>query len=186
MYLAIFFGPFLSGTIGILSTRGFLKPTTLFSLDSTNTIQSSVTVLTDRPEYFLLNDISFGDVQQTYHCINNQFDPLYNPDFSLNSYIQTNEFVGVMISGWVFIVLVLLIKGIMIWNAGIGNKTDKSNWRYWFIYGFAELSIAALLYAHFFLYEFFYFSGVTPCFSIDSYNGIEPYFDSILYLFLSR
>lgn len=186
MYLAIFFGPFLGGTVDILSTRGFLKPTTLFSLDSNNTIQSSVTVLTNHPEYFLLNDISFGAVQDKYHCINNQFDPIYNPNFSLNSYIQTNEFVGVMISGWAFIVLVCLVKGFMIWNAGISNKTEKSDWRYWFIYGFAELGLAALLYAHFYLYEFFYFSKVTPCFAIDSYNGIEPYFDSILYLFLSK
>lgn len=186
MYLAIFFGPFLADTIAIFATRGKLNPVTLKSIDSTGTVQSSVTVLTDNPQFFMLNDITFGDVQDKYHCINNQFDPLYNPSFSLNTYIQTNNFIGVMVAGWVYIALVLIAKGMLIWNAGISNKTQKDGWRYWVIYAIEELSVACLLYTHFYLFEFFYFCKVSPCFSIQSFNGIEPYFDSILYLFLSN
>lgn len=185
MYLAIFFNPFISGTASLFASRGFLNPTTLYSLDSSSSIQSSVTVLTSNPQFFMLNDISFGDVSDKYHCINNQFDPIYNPSFSLNTYIQTNAFIGVMVAGWVYILLLIIVKALMIWNAGIGNKTEKEGWRYWFIYGFHEVAIASLLYAHFYLFEFFYFCKVSPCFSISPFSGVEPYFDSILYLFLS-
>ena len=48
------------------------------------------------------------------------------------------------------------------------------------------MSLASLLYAHFFIYQFFYFASGTPCFSFKSFEGIEPYFDSSLYLFLSN
>jgi len=41
-----------------------------------------------------------------------------------------------------------------------------------------------LLFTHFFIFQFFYFASGTPCFSIKSYTGIEPFFDSSLYLFL--
>ena len=54
------------------------------------------------------------------------------------------------------------------------------------VYVFHELSLASLLYAHFFIYQFFYFASGTPCFSIQAFAGIEPYFDSSLYLFLSN
>jgi hypothetical protein len=91
-----------------------------------------------------------------------------------------------MVAGWVIIVLICIGKSLMVWNAGISNKTEKVGWRYWVVYGFHELSIASLLYMHFYLFEFFYFSKVSPCFSIQAFNGIEPYFDSILYLFLSK
>lgn len=185
LYLALFFGQFISGTVGLFTSRGFLKSATLYSLDSSGSIQSSVTVLTSNPQYFMLNDISFGDVSDTYHCINDQFDPIYNPSFSLNTYIQSNAFIGVMVAGWIYILLVIVVKSIMIWNAGLSNKTEKDGWRYWFIYGFHELALATLLYAHFYLFEFFYFCKVSPCFSILPFNGVEPYFDSILYLFLS-
>lgn len=185
LYLALFFGQFISGTVNLFATRGFLSAATLYSLDSSSTIQSSVTVLTSNPQFFMLNDISFGDVSDTYNCINNQFDPIYNPSFSLNTYIQTNAFIGVMVAGWIFILVVIIVKSLMVWNAGIGNKTEKDNWRYWVIYGYHELAMASVLYAHFYLFEFFYFCKVTPCFSISPFNGVEPYFDSILYLFLS-
>jgi hypothetical protein len=46
------------------------------------------------------------------------------------------------------------------------------------------LSLASLLFSHFYIYQFFYFASGTPCFSIKSYTGIEPFFDSSLYLFL--
>jgi hypothetical protein len=49
MYLGIFFGQFISNTVNIFATRGFLNPTTLYSLDSDSDIQSSVTVLTNNP-----------------------------------------------------------------------------------------------------------------------------------------
>jgi len=52
------------------------------------------------------------------------------------------------------------------------------------VYGFHELTFAALLFAHFFIYEFFYFAGATPCLSIANFKGLEPFFDSSLYLFL--
>jgi hypothetical protein len=48
------------------------------------------------------------------------------------------------------------------------------------------LSIASLLFAHFFIYQFFYFAAAKPCFSIELYSGISPFFDSTLYLFLEN
>lgn len=82
--------------------------------------------------------------------------------------------------------VICVIKALSIWRGGISNRPRKSNKRYWVVYIFQELSISSLLFAHFFIYQFFYFSGITPCFSIESYDSVEPLFDSSLYLFLGN
>lgn len=48
------------------------------------------------------------------------------------------------------------------------------------------MSISSLLFAHFFIYQFFYFAAAKPCFSIELYSGVTPFFDSTLYLFLEN
>ncbi len=83
-------------------------------------------------------------------------------------------------------IIICVIKGLSIWKGGIANRPRKGNKKFWIIYAFHELSIASLLFAHFFIYQFFYFSGISPCFFIESFNGVEPMFDSSLYLFLSN
>lgn len=43
-----------------------------------------------------------------------------------------------------------------------------------------------MLFAHFYIFEFFYFAGATPCLSITSFTGLQPIFDSSLFLFLQN
>lgn len=70
----------------------------------------------------MINDVIFTDIQNNFNCINDSFDPIYNPSFSLNTYIQSNAFVGYMISGWIYITLICIMKSMMIWKGGISNK----------------------------------------------------------------
>jgi hypothetical protein len=42
------------------------------------------------------------------------------------------------------------------------------------------------LFTHFYIYQFFYFSLAQPCFGIENFSGIEPFFDSSLYIFLGN
>ena len=46
--------------------------------------------------------------------------------------------------------------------------------------------MASLLFAHFFIYNFFYYADSSPCLNIENFDGLEPYFDSSLYLMLSN
>jgi hypothetical protein len=184
LYLAVFFRDFIAGSLGILLVRNFYGTTSLNLVDTSNNIISTTVVITHQPNYFLLNDISFSDIQNVYNCINNQFDPIYNPNYSLLTYIQSNSFLALLLTGWAACILICVTKAISIWKGGISNKPNKGAFKYFVIYGFHELSLAALLFSHFFIYQFFYFASGTPCFSIKSYTGIEPFFDSSLYLFL--
>ena len=134
----------------------------------------------------MYNDISFSDVQNKYRCINDRFDPINNPDYSLLSYVNSSKFEALIYTGWMSAIIICVIKGLSIWKGGIANRPRKGNKKFWIIYAFHELSIASLLFAHFFIYQFFYFSGISPCFFIESFNGVEPMFDSSLYLFLSN
>lgn len=89
-------------------------------------------------------------------------------------------------TGWVAALIICVIKGLSIWRGGISNRPRKPNRRYWAVYAFQELCLASLLFAHFFIYQFFYFAGISPCFYIENYGGVEPMFDSSLYLFLGN
>lgn len=122
LYLAVFFGPFLKNTINIIQKRGFLTSTTLYSIDNNRNTLSQTKILTTDPYYFMINDVIFTDIQNNFNCINDSFDPIYNPSFSLNTYIQSNAFIGYMISGWIYITLICIMKSMMIWKGGISNK----------------------------------------------------------------
>lgn len=186
LYLAVFFRDFLGGSLGILLVRKFYGTTSLNLVDSTNNVLSTTVIITHQPNFFLLNDISFADVQNTYNCINNQFDPIYNPTYSLLTYVQSNSFLALLVTGWVTCFIICTTKAISIWKGGISNKPPKGGLKYYVVYCFHELSLASLLFSHFYIYQFFYFASGTPCFSIKAYTGIEPFFDSSLYLFLMK
>lgn len=184
LYIFVFFRDFLGNSISILLVRSYYGTTSLNLVDNANNILSTTVIITDQPNYFLLNDISFSDIQNKYSCINNQFNPVYNPSYSLLTYVQSPSFLALLLTGWLGIILICVTKAISIWRGGISNRPTKSVGKYMVIYIFHELSLASLLFAHFYIYQFFYFAGGKPCFSIQSYTGIEPFFDSSLYLFL--
>ena len=89
LYIFVFFRQFLGSSIGILLVRSYYGTTSLNLVDSSGSTLSTTVIITNNPNYFLLNDISFSDVQNVYHCINNQFDPIYNPSYSLLTYVQS-------------------------------------------------------------------------------------------------
>ncbi len=186
LYIFVFFRDFLGHSIGILLVRSYYGTTSLNLVDSSGNTLSTTVIITNEPNFFLLNDISFSDIQNVYNCINNQFDPIYNPNYSLLTYVQSTSFLALLLTGWLAIILICVTKCISIWKGGISNRPTKNVAKYLVVYVFHELSIASLLFAHFFIYQFFYFASGTPCFSIRSYSGIEPFFDSSLYLFLSN
>lgn len=184
LYIFVFFRDFLGGSLGILLVRNYYGTASLNLVDKTNNVLSTTVIITHQPKFFLLNDISFSDIQNKYNCINNQFDPIYNPYYSLITYVQSSSFLMLLLSGWAAFLLICVTKAISIWKGGISNKPNKSGKKYYVVYAFHELSLAALLFSHFYIYEFFYFASGTPCFSILSYSGIQPFFDGSLYLFL--
>lgn len=184
LYLAVFFRDFLAGSLGILLVRKYYGTASLNLVDSSNNVISSTVIITHQPNFFLLNDISFADVQNVYNCINNQFDPVYNPTYSLLTYVQSSSFLALLLTGWAFCIIICVTKAVSIWKGGISNKPNKGTFKYYAVYAFHELSLASLLFSHFYIYQFFYFASGTPCFSIKTYTGIEPFFDSSLYLFL--
>ena len=186
LYVFVFFRGFLGNSISIMFTKDYYTLAKLNLVDNTNNILSSTVVITDEPNYFLLNDISFTDISNTYNCIDNQFDPIYNPNYSLIEYVQSSSFQSLLISGWIAFFLICTIKVISIWKGGLSNRPKKGLFKYMVVYGFHELSLASLLFAHFYIFEFFYFAGASPCFSIQSYDGTQPLFDSSLYLFLMK
>jgi hypothetical protein len=77
-----------------------------------------------------------------------------------------------LITGWITMGIICVIKGISMWKGGVSNRPDKSQTRHWITYAFHELTLAALLFAHFYIYEFFYFAGATPCLSIANFKGL--------------
>lgn len=172
LYIFVFFRDFLGGSLSILLVRGFYGTTSLNLVDTSNNVISTTVIITNQPGFFLLNDISFSDIQNVYNCINNQFDPIYNPNYSLITYVQSSSFLALLVTGWITCLLICVTKAISIWKGGISNKPTKSSIKYYVVYGFHELSLAALLYSHFYIFEFFYFASGTPCFSIKTYTGI--------------
>lgn len=186
LYIFVFFRPFLGNSIDILLTRTYYTTTTLHLVDYGGTSLSTTTILTNEPLFFLQNDISFANIQDQYKCIDDHFDPITNPDYSLLTYIQSSSFLALLLCGWLMALLICVVKAISIWKGGISNRPHRNLTKYWIVYGFHELSLAAILFAHFFIFEFFYFAGGSPCLSIENFSGIEPFFDSSLYLFLKN
>ena len=134
--------------------------------------------------YFVNNNVDFNDIHYNYNCINDQFDPIFNPSYSLLSYVQSPSFLAFMLLGWIACIILCVTKAVSIWKGGLSNKPSKNVGKYILIYSFHELSLASLLFSHFFIFDFFYFSTATPCLGITSFNGQDPFFDSSLYLFL--
>jgi hypothetical protein len=116
--------------------RSFYSTTSLHLVDNLNNILSTTTVITSEPNFFLLNDISFTEVQNIYHCINDKFDPIYNPDYSLLSYIQSSSFLALLLTGWFTYILICVTKVVAIFKSGISNRPVKSSIKFWIVYGF--------------------------------------------------
>lgn len=163
---------FLGNSIDILLARSDYTTTSLHLVDYNGDWLSTTTILTNQPLFFLQNDISFAKIQEEYKCIDDHFDPITNPDYSLLTYIQSTGFLALLLCGWLVCILICVTKAISIWKGGISNRPHKNLAKYWIVYAFHELSLAAILFAHFFLFQFFYFSGATPCFSVENYSGI--------------
>ena len=136
LYIFVFFRDFLSGSMGILLVRNYYGTTSLNLVDYNNTLISTTMIITHQPNFFLLNDISFTDVQNVYNCINNQFDPVYNPSYSLLTYIQSSNFFALIITGWVTFVVICATKAVSIWKGGLSNRPNKNTTKYYIVYGF--------------------------------------------------
>lgn len=186
IYIFVFFRTFLWNSVGIVQVRANYASTTLHLVDNTGNRISSSTILTSNANYFMSNDISFDEVQNKYQCIDESFNPIYNPEYSLLTYIQSPDFLALLLTGWLTLIVICVIKAVSIWRGGISNRPAINQTRYWVSYVFYELTLASLLFAHFYIYQFFYFAGATPCLSIANFQGLEPFFDSSLYLFLSN
>ena len=186
LYIFVFFRTFLGNSIDILIARAYYGTASLHLIDKAGNRLSTTTVITRDPNFFVLNDISFNDIQEQYGCIADNFDPIYNPSYSLLAYIQSSQFLALLLSGWLVFIIICVTKSISIWKGGIGNRPNKNLTKYFLVYGFFELGMATLLFCHFYLYHFFYFAGAAPCLNITTFSGLEPYFDSSLYLMLAN
>jgi hypothetical protein len=136
MYLVVFFGPLISLTIDMLILRGSFEKTTLSLVDTTDNVLSVTSILTHDPNYFLLNDISFSDVKNVYNCIDDNFDPVNNPDYSLLTYIKSSDFTALLFTSWAAIIVICVAKSLTIWRGGISNRPKKNIKRYYVIYAF--------------------------------------------------
>lgn len=159
LYIFVFFRPFLWGSIDLLLVRGYYTTASLHLVSQSNDIISTSTILTNVPEYFMLNNVDFTNIYQNLHCLSNNFNPIYDPNYELNSYIQSGSFLSLILGGWIAFIVICGTKSLSIWKGGIGNHLNAKNVpKYFFSYGFHELSLASLLFAHFYIFHFFYFS----------------------------
>ena len=136
MYIFVFFGSFLSNSFQILTVKDSVHKTPLNLVSLNGSILSSTTILTAESKFFLFNDISFSDVQNKYHCINDNFDPINNPTYSLYSYIMDPKFTVLIYMGWLMAVIICVIKALSIWKGGISNRPRKPTPKYWLVYTF--------------------------------------------------
>lgn len=120
----------------------------------------------------MANTIDFNDIENKFQCIPNYFDPIYNPSYTLINYSQSNQFLALILTGWVVAIAICVTKGISIWKGGISNIPDENLGRFVLVYSFYELTMAALLFAHFYIYEFFYFGSAKPCLGITNFVGL--------------
>jgi hypothetical protein len=59
LYIFVFFRPFLAGSLNMLLVRGYYMTTSIHLTTSSGTRTSTATILTNDPDYFMLNEISF-------------------------------------------------------------------------------------------------------------------------------
>lgn len=81
LYTFLFFRPFLWGSMDLLLNRGYYTTTTVELLSAKDDVISMSTILTSDPGYFMLNDVDFTTIYQDLHCLANNFNPIYNPDY---------------------------------------------------------------------------------------------------------
>lgn len=84
----------------------------------------------------MTNDISFDDVQNKYQCIDETFDPIYNPSYSLLTYIQSPSFLALLLTGWLMTIVICVTKAISMWRGGISHRPENNRVRHWVSYGF--------------------------------------------------
>lgn len=71
------------------------------------------------------------------HCIDNNFNPIHDPNYQINSFIQSGSFLTMILLGWVGTLVICVTKIISLWRGGIGNdKSIKSKAKYWLTYAF--------------------------------------------------
>ena len=136
LYVFVFFRPFLGGSMNILFERSYYSTASLHLVDYNNQQLSTTTVITRDPNFFLINDISFGDIQNTYRCIPNNFDSIANPDYSLLTYIQSSSFLALLLTGWLCAIIICATKGISIWQGGLSSRPSRSLLRHIIVYIF--------------------------------------------------
>jgi hypothetical protein len=137
LYIFVFFRAFLWGSISTMLVRGYYTTTSVHLTSESGDIVSTATILTNDPEYFMLNSITFEDMYTRLHCIDNNFNPIHDPSYELNSFVQSGTFLMLILMGWIAIVIICLTKSISIWKGGIGNsQSAKNKAKYWLAYCF--------------------------------------------------
>lgn len=136
LYIFVFFREFLGNSIGILLVRTYYGTVNMIMVDYGQNQLSTTTIITSQPNYYVTNDVSFSDLQNVYSCLNNQFDPIYNPTYSLITYVQSPPFLGLLLTGWLVCVVICVTKAVSIWKGGISNRPNKNALKYLVVYGF--------------------------------------------------
>jgi hypothetical protein len=148
---------------------------------------SKTTILTDNPSYFAFNSLTFQEVAGL-QCIRDEFDPIVNPSFSFFEFVRGGSFFWWTLSGFIVLVGILALRGLMAYRTNFWTfyRSGDTTWKVWLAYAFNELAFSSVLYAHYYIYSFQYFAGLSPCLKMSSFAGVEPFFDSSLYLILNN
>lgn len=137
LYILVFFKPFLWGSIDLLLVRGYYTTASVKLTSATGDVVSTSTILTNTPEYFMLNDITFEKMYSQLHCIANNFNPIHDPNYELNTFIQSGGFLTLILMGWVGTIVICVTKSISLWKGGIGNNiSGKNKPKYYLAYVF--------------------------------------------------
>jgi hypothetical protein len=136
LYIFVFFRDFLGNSIGILMVRSYYGTVNMIMVDYGGNQLSTTTIISNEPNFFVTNDVSFSDLRNIYSCINNQFDPIYNPTYSLINYVQSPSFLALLLIGWLVCIVLCVTKAVSIWKGGISNRPSKNSAKYLIIYGF--------------------------------------------------
>jgi hypothetical protein len=59
LYVFLFFRPFLGGSIDLILVRGYYTTASMHLTNKNGDLVSTATILTNTPEYFMLNNVSF-------------------------------------------------------------------------------------------------------------------------------
>lgn len=186
LLLLAFFLPFIVNSVTLLARRGFFRKFQVVNADMNLLYFSGTTILTDQPEYFAFNSLTFQQLT-ALQCIRDEFDPVVNPSFSFFQFIRSGSFFWWTLAGLLLCGGILALRGAMAFRANFWTfYQERSSWKVWVAWAFNELAFAAVLFAHFYIFGFQYFAGASPCLKIASLGGVEPFFDSALYLILGN